>query len=50
MKSKKLMLIAGVVGVVVTSAAYAFIGDGHAPVDFFVGHTHDENGHAVDAP
>lgn len=48
MKSRKLIVV-GLVGVALTSVAYAFIGEKQA-VEFFVGHTHDANGHAVDAP
>jgi hypothetical protein len=44
-------LIAGVLAVAITGGvAYAFTGESRVPVLFYEGHTHDENGHAHDAP
>jgi hypothetical protein len=49
MKSKKQIIIAGAIGVLISSAAYGFLAE-KQPIEFYKGHTHDENGHAVDAP
>jgi hypothetical protein len=47
---KRMILIVGAFGLFVTGAAYAGFGPDRIPVEFYHGHSHAEDGTAIDAP
>lgn len=50
MDNRKLMSGVVLLGALVAGAAYASFYDPHVPVDFYVGHSHGEDGEAIGAP